>query len=154
MTDTTEQVDEFFERYLAALLARDAAAVARLYAVPGLILFPDTSIPVTDRSQTEQFFASAWQQYEGIDAASREIVIMGKAPHSVWADVTGATAARQANGSAISSWPHRPATRSAFLRRWSSFPNRLELARANRNALLSSTKHGDPGRLGGIPELH
>ena len=88
MTDTTEQVEEFFERYAAALLARDAAAVAQLYAVPGLILFPDISIPVTDPSQTEQFFASAWQQYEGIDAASREIVIMGEAPNSVWADVT------------------------------------------------------------------
>ncbi len=88
MTDTTEQVEEFFERYAAALLARDAAAVAQLYAVPGLILFPDISIPVTDPSQTEQFFASAWQQYEGIDAASREIVIMGEAPNNVWADVT------------------------------------------------------------------
>src|SRR5215213_6573537 len=88
MTDIKDQVEEFFERYGSALLARDAAAVAQLYAVPGLILFPDTSIPVTDPSQTEQFFASAWQQYEGIDAATREIVIMGEAPHSVWADVT------------------------------------------------------------------
>lgn len=88
MSDIKEQVEEFFERYAAALLARDAAAVAQLYAVPGLILFPDTSIPVSNPSQTEQFFASAWEQYEGIDAASREIVIMGEAPSSVWADVT------------------------------------------------------------------
>lgn len=88
MTDIRDQVEEFFERYAAALLARDAVAVAQLYAVPGLILFPDTSIPVTDPSQTEQFFASAWEQYEGIDAASREIVVMGEAPSSVWADVT------------------------------------------------------------------
>jgi ketosteroid isomerase-like protein len=43
MTDIRDQVEEFFERYAAALLARDAAAVAQLYAVPGLILFPDTS---------------------------------------------------------------------------------------------------------------
>jgi ketosteroid isomerase-like protein len=88
MTDTRSQVEEFFERYAAALLARDAAAVAQLYAVPGLILFPGTSIPVTDSSQTEQFFASAWQQYEGIEEASREIAVMGEAPNSVWADVT------------------------------------------------------------------
>jgi ketosteroid isomerase-like protein len=88
MTDIRDQVEEFFERYAAALLARDAAAAAQLYAVPGLILFPDTSIPVNDPSQTEQFFASAWEQYEGIDAASREIVVMGEAPSSVWADVT------------------------------------------------------------------
>ena len=62
--------------------------MAQLYAVSSLILFPDTSIPVSDRSQTEQFFASAWEQYEGIDAASREIVVMGETPNSVWADVT------------------------------------------------------------------
>ena len=88
MTDTTKQVEEFFERYAAALLARDAAAVAQLYAVPGLILFPDISIPVTDRAQTEQFFGSAWREYEGIGAASRDIVVMAEAPNSVWADVT------------------------------------------------------------------
>jgi hypothetical protein len=121
MTDIRDQVEEFFERYAAALLARDAAAVAQLYAVPGLILFPDTSIPVSNRSQTEQFFASAWEQYEGIDAASREIVVMGEAPSSVGRMSPGGTAARPANGSAISSSPHRPATRSRFLRRWSSY---------------------------------
>jgi hypothetical protein len=84
MTGIRDQVEEFFERYAAALLARVAVAVPQLYA----ILFPDTAIPVTDPSQTEQFFASAWEQYEGIDAASREIVVMGEAPSSVWADVT------------------------------------------------------------------
>jgi hypothetical protein len=84
MTD----IEEFFDRYAAALLARDEKAVARLYAVPSLILFPGHAIPVTDASQTERFFASSWEQYAGVDAVQRKIVIMGEAPASVWADVT------------------------------------------------------------------
>ena len=69
MTDTNEKVDQFFERYASALLARDAKAMAGMYAVPSLILFPGTSIPVSDANQTEEFFASSWGQYEGVDAA-------------------------------------------------------------------------------------
>jgi ketosteroid isomerase-like protein len=87
MTDNSK-VEQFFERYAAALLARDEKAVARMYAVPSLILFPGQSIPVSDAKQTEEFFATSWSQYEGIDAADRQIVIMGEAPGSVWADVT------------------------------------------------------------------
>jgi hypothetical protein len=87
MTDNSK-VDRFFERYAAALLARDERAVARLYAVPALILFPGQSTPVSDAKQTEEFFATTWSQYEGIDAADKQIVIMGEAPGSVWADVT------------------------------------------------------------------
>jgi hypothetical protein len=62
VTDTKAEVEEFFERYQAALLARDAGAVAQMYAVPGLILFPGSPIAVTNRSQTEAFFATTWQQ--------------------------------------------------------------------------------------------
>lgn len=87
MTDNSK-VEQFFERYAAALLARDEKAVARMYAVPSLILFPGQSIPVSDAKQTEEFFAASWSQYEGIDAADKQIVIMGEAPGSVWADVT------------------------------------------------------------------
>jgi ketosteroid isomerase-like protein len=88
MNETNSSVEEFFDRYAAALLARDAAAIARMYAVPSLILFPDNSIPVTDEQQTEQFFATTWAQYEGVDSLDHDIRILGEAPHSVWADVT------------------------------------------------------------------
>jgi hypothetical protein len=88
MTDTTTMTDEFFDRYAAALLARDEKAVAALYAVPALILFPGQSVPVSDARQTEQFFASSWGQYEGVDEAERSVEIMAEAPGTVWADVT------------------------------------------------------------------
>lgn len=87
--DSAEQVArEFFDRYAAALLARDEKLISALYAVPSLILFPGQSIPVSDPGQTEEFFASSWSQYEGVDAAEPQITIMGAGPGSVWADVT------------------------------------------------------------------
>jgi ketosteroid isomerase-like protein len=82
------EVEQFFDRYAAALLARDAKAVAKMYAVPSLILFPGSSIPVSDARQTEAFFDSAWAQYDGVDSLDREVVVMGEAPGTVWADVT------------------------------------------------------------------
>jgi hypothetical protein len=88
MIDTADTPRAFFERYAAALLARDEKAVAAMYAVPSLILFPGRSIVVSDARQTEEFFASAWGQYEGVDALEKKIAIMGEAPGSVWADVT------------------------------------------------------------------
>ena len=88
MNDTSNTTDQFFERYAAALLARDAKAIAGMYAVPSLILFPGQSIPVSDAGQTEAFFAASWDQYEGVDTADHEITVMGEAPGSVWADVT------------------------------------------------------------------
>lgn len=88
MTDAPDRTDQFFERYAAVLLARDAKAMAGMYAVPSLILFPGNPIPVSDAGQTEAFFAASWGQYEGVDAIDRAIVVMGEAPGSVWADVT------------------------------------------------------------------
>jgi hypothetical protein len=87
-TDTGEEVRQFFERYGAALLARDEKAVATMYAVPSLILFPGTSIAVSDSRQTEEFFASSWDQYAGIDAADKQIALMAEAPGCAWVDVT------------------------------------------------------------------
>ena len=88
MSDTYEKADQFFERYASALLARDAKAIAGMYAVPSLILFPGRSIAVSDANQTEEFFASSWGQYEGVDAVDNQIVVMAEAPGSLWADVT------------------------------------------------------------------
>lgn len=88
MTDTNKRVDEFFERYASKLLARDEKAVAEMYAVPSLILFPGRSIVVSDAKQTEDFFAASWGQYEGIDAIEKRITVMGEAPRTVWVDVT------------------------------------------------------------------
>ena len=87
MTDTETRTARFFDRYTEALLARDETAVARLYAVPALILFPGQSIAVADRAQTEEFFGGSWGQYEGVDDIEKEITIMAEAPGSVWADV-------------------------------------------------------------------
>jgi hypothetical protein len=81
-------MEEFFDRYAAALLARDEKAIARMYAVPGLILFPGNAVVVSDARQTEEFFASSWGQYDGVDAVDKRIVVMGEAPGTVWADVT------------------------------------------------------------------
>ena len=88
MIDTSETPHAFFDRYAAALLARDEKAIAAMYAVPSLILFPGRSVVVTDVRQTEEFFASAWAQYEGVDAVDEDVVVMAEAPGSVWADVT------------------------------------------------------------------
>lgn len=95
MNATKEKVDGFFERYAEALLARDATAIASMYAVPSLILFPGTSIPVSDSRQTEEFFASAFGQYAGVDAVEKHTAIMGEAPGTVWADVTWTYGGRQ-----------------------------------------------------------
>ncbi|WP_345414871.1 DUF4440 domain-containing protein [Pseudonocardia xishanensis] len=81
-------VSEFFADYAEALLARDAAAIARMYAVPALIVFPGRSIPVTDEAETEAFFASNWDQYEGVDEASPQVDVLAESAASVWADVT------------------------------------------------------------------
>lgn len=82
------KAEQFFKRYAAALLARDEKAIAGMYAVPSLILFPGTSIPVSDRQQTEEFFAGSWGQYQGVDAVDQEITVMGEAPGTLWVDVT------------------------------------------------------------------
>jgi hypothetical protein len=88
MTDTSDTVEEFFDRYAAALVRRDEKVIATMYAVPALIVFPGHLIAVSDVSQTEEFFASTWSQYDGVDAADPQILIMGEAPGTVWADVT------------------------------------------------------------------
>jgi len=88
MNETRARVERFFERYEAALLARDERTMAALYAVPSLILFPDNPVPVSDAAETETFFASSWRQYEGVDAVGRQIQVMAEAPRTVWADVT------------------------------------------------------------------
>jgi ketosteroid isomerase-like protein len=88
MADTSDIVNEFFERYASSLLARDAKAIAGMYAVPALILFPGQSIPVGDAGQTAEFFASTWDQYAGVDAVDHRVEVMAETPHSIWADVT------------------------------------------------------------------
>jgi ketosteroid isomerase-like protein len=94
MSTLRQHVDAFFDRYAQALLARDAEALARMYAVPALIIFPGQSIPVNDARETEKFFASAFDQYEGVREVEKQLVIMGEAPGTVWADVTWSYANR------------------------------------------------------------
>ena len=62
--------------------------MGRLYAVPSLILFPGDPIVVSDAAQTEQFFATSWAQYGGVDAVAKHVNVMAEAPGTVWADVT------------------------------------------------------------------
>lgn len=85
---TTTTVREFFDTYTRALLDRDAADIADLYAVPALIEFPDQAIAVADRAQTETFFAGAFGQYAGVTEARAEATVIAGTGHSVWADVT------------------------------------------------------------------
>ncbi len=88
MSDMSDHINRFFEHYATALMERDAQAVAEMYAVPSLIVFPGNVIPVSDAAQTEAFFASAWGQYEGVNSVDRRTTIMAEAPGSVWVDVT------------------------------------------------------------------
>lgn len=83
-----QRAEQFFERYAAALLARDATAVSRLYAVPSLIVFPGRLLAVTDEGQTREFFASAWDQYEGVHEMDKQVRVIAEAPGCVWVDVT------------------------------------------------------------------
>ncbi|MBW0105463.1 hypothetical protein I4I78_23815 [Pseudonocardia sp. KRD-291] len=87
-TDTQSAARAFFDRYAAALLARDEKAIGGMYAVPSLIVAPGGSVPVTDAAQTEAFFAASWDQYEGVQEASPDVVVMARAPGTIWADVT------------------------------------------------------------------
>lgn len=84
--NTTPQ--EFFDTYTRALLDRDAAAIADLYAVPALILFPEQAIAVSDSRQTEEFFTAAFGQYEGVSEARADVDVVAETGHSRWADVT------------------------------------------------------------------
>ena len=85
---SNDTAHEFFERYAVALMAPEERAVAGMYAIPALILFPGIPVLVTDAGQTEAFFAGAWGQYDGVDAVEKEIAVMGEAPGSWWVDVT------------------------------------------------------------------
>lgn len=90
MTDTRNHpgVHAFFDRYAAALLARDEKTIADLYGTPSLILFPGQAIAVSDPGQTAAFFASSWSQYDGVTEADPHVVVLAQAPGTVWADVT------------------------------------------------------------------
>lgn len=88
MTNTSATTADFFDRYATALLARDEAGIAALYAVPSLILFPGQAIAVSDAEQTEEFLAASWGQYEDVDAIDKTISVVKEGPGTVWADVT------------------------------------------------------------------
>lgn len=79
---------EFFDVYTRALLDRDAKAIAGHYAVPALIEFPGQAIAVSEASQTEEFFAGAFGQYEGVWAIDAAVDVVAATSHSIWADVT------------------------------------------------------------------
>lgn len=83
-TEAATVAEEFFDSYTRHLLDRDAAALADDYAVPALIEFPRQRILVTDAAQTEQFFAGAFGQYEGITDASTTITVPAATDHSIW----------------------------------------------------------------------
>lgn len=85
--DVNAKVEAFFKKYAAALLARDARALASMYAVPSLIVFPGNRLAVSDSAQSEQFFASSFGQYDGVDSITKSISIMGESASGVWADV-------------------------------------------------------------------
>lgn len=86
---STESITtEFFERYTDALLARDEQAVARLYAVPALLVFPQQTIAIGSPEEAAAVFGAAWPQYEGVTSTRPEITVSAETDHSIWADVT------------------------------------------------------------------
>ncbi|WP_181273957.1 nuclear transport factor 2 family protein [Brevibacterium oceani] len=88
MDENKEVHTQFFDAYTRALLDRDATAIADHYAVPALIEFPGQRILVTDAGQTEQFFAQAFGQYEGVTEIDADVAVVASIGHSIWADVT------------------------------------------------------------------
>lgn len=88
-TSPQSTAQDFFETYASAVVARDAEAVADLYCVPSLVLFPAQPLPVADRQQVRTFFADAAAQRGEIEEASPAVEVIASAPdHSIWADVT------------------------------------------------------------------
>lgn len=88
MTTTETAVREFFDRYAAALVARDENAIADLYAVPSLILFPGQPVAVSDPQQTREVFAAGWSQYAGVESMDSTISVIKQGPGTVWVEVT------------------------------------------------------------------
>ena len=88
MDENKEVHRQFFDAYTRALLDRDASAIADHYAVPALIEFPGQRILVTEARQTEQFFAQAFGQYEGVTEVDAAVTVTASTGHSIWADVT------------------------------------------------------------------
>lgn len=88
-TSTQSTAQDFFDTYARAVVARDAEAVADLYCVPSLVLFPAQPLPVSDRKQVRTFFADAAARHGEIEHASPTVEVLASAPdHSIWADVT------------------------------------------------------------------
>jgi ketosteroid isomerase-like protein len=83
-----QTVDEFVRTYTAALLARDAEAIAGHYAVPALVEFPGQRIAVSDAGQTAAFFRSAVGQYDGVTRAESHVDVVAETGHSLWLDIT------------------------------------------------------------------
>jgi len=94
MSISSSSVEQFFDRYASALLARDARSIATMYAVPGLILFPGQTVVVSDPRQTEEFFAGSWDQYDGVDSIDKSVSTMGATPSTAWVNVTWTYAGR------------------------------------------------------------
>ena len=88
MNEDKEVHRQFFDTYTRALLDRDVGAIADHYAVPALIEFPGQRILVTEARQTEQFFAQAFGQYEGVTEVDAAVAVTASTGHSIWADVT------------------------------------------------------------------
>ncbi|MGO2859543.1 MAG: DUF4440 domain-containing protein [Brevibacterium sp.] len=88
MDENKEVHRQFFDAYTRALVDRDAAAIARHYAVPALIEFPGQRILVTDAGQTEAFFAQAFRQYEAVTEVDATVTVAASTGHSIWTDVT------------------------------------------------------------------
>lgn len=56
--------------------------------MPALIEFPELAIAVSDSNQTEEFFAGAFDQYEGVRVTRAVVEVVAATSHSIWADVT------------------------------------------------------------------
>lgn len=88
--NTREKLDpqQFFDAYAAAMLARDAKAIADLYTVPALVEFPGQAVAVSEPLQTEQFFAASFAQYEDVQDVTAAVTTVATTGHSAWVEVS------------------------------------------------------------------
>jgi hypothetical protein len=69
-------IQEFLDRYAAALAAGDGKAIAALWEMPALVVDDHGVIPVGEAEEVERFFTAAHADYiaRGITGARAEIV--------------------------------------------------------------------------------
>jgi hypothetical protein len=139
-----EKVDQFFERYASALLARDAKAIAGMYAVPSLILFPVgrslSATPIRPRRSLlppgANTKGSTLLTSRSLSWRKRQVVSGPMSP--------GPTVARRVSDSATSSSKEPRGIRLPCSRPWHEHQGTIELSRARECWLTARSPVSSP----------